>query len=156
MGIRYEFNCEKCGCTDKVVLGKGGYWYAKIYPQVISAAIDGEFGAEIQKIFKDHPNSAVAYSKVLIQCKNCGRHENILALSVYLPKDEGFVNEKKCLNFLDIKKHYKCVAEFEPKCKFCGGNVEIFTEDTFDAEELTLNCPNCRSLMTGDFVGTWD
>ena len=156
MSIIYRFYCEKCGHEEDIYFGSGKFWYRKNYPQMVSAAINGEFGAEIQNIFRIHPNAAVYYSKVLTKCKNCGKHENILSLSVYLPKDEGFVNENKFVNFLNIDKCYNRVAKFEPKCKFCGGDVEIFTEDNFDVEEITLNCPNCQSLMTGDFGGVWD
>jgi len=156
MSIVYRFYCEKCGHEEEIYLGSGKFWYRKNYPQMISSAIDGEFGTEIQKTFKDHPNAAVFYSKILVQCTDCGKHENILGLSVYLPKNEGFVNENKFVNFLDIDKCYNRVAKFEPKCKFCGGEVENFLEDTFDVEETPLQCPDCQSLMTGEFVGTWD
>ena len=156
MSIFYKFSCEKCGYEENISLGNGGYWYAKVYPQIVSDAVDGKFGVEIQNILKKYPNAAVTYSKVLVKCTNCGKHENILGLSVYLPKDKGFVNENKLVNFFNIDKCYDLVAKFEPKCNFCGGNVEIFYEDNFDVEEITLNCPDCKSLMTGDFGGIWD
>ena len=156
MSIFYKFSCEKCGYEENINLGSGGYWYARVYPQIISSAIDGEFGADIQKIFKEHHHSAVVYSKVLAECGNCGRYENVLDVAVYLPKDNGLTNEGKFLNRFNIEKNYNCVARFEHKCNFCGGAVEIFNEDTFDVEKTTLQCPNCQSLMVGDFGGTWD
>ena len=156
MPVVYKFICEKCGYEEEIFLGSGGFWYTKSYPQIVSAAIDGEFGTEIQKIFKAHPNAAVSYSKVLVECNNCGKHENIIDLSVYLPKNEGFDNERKLINFLNLDKCYNRVAKFEPKCKTCGGDVKIFDEDNLDLEDVTLSCPNCQSLMTGDWVGVWD
>ena len=156
MSIVYRFYCEKCGHEEEIYLGSGKFWYRKNYPQMISSAIDGEFGTEIQKTFKDHPNASVAYSKNLVKCGDCGRHENLIGLSVYLPKNDGFASGGKIINLLDIDKCYNRVATFEHKCKFCGGDVETFTEDTFDVEETPLQCPDCQSLMVGDWFGTWD
>lgn len=80
------------------------------------------------------------------QCKNCGNHEMVRDLTMYLP-EKKFVQEKNYPLPCEFEKNYKVFQKYEHKCSYCGEDVEIITEKNFSSK-IKLQCPNRDSEMS--------
>ncbi len=149
MGLVYQFNCEKCGYEFNFYIGFGGFSYYQMYDEAFDAAIKGEYGAEIQKFLQEHNDAKINVENIFIKCRECGHFEIVPDLTTYLPDDKNS----------DSKK-YKLVSKYHHKCRNCGGEVDIFTEDTFNADEHSgkLKCSVCHGKLIGSPMrgGVWE
>ncbi len=156
MGKFFTFRCENCGHKLKFYFGIGGK-YPETYQEILNSAIVGNLGAEIQKFLIDNPSGVIDVSRVLANCKNCGHHEMVRDLTMYLPKENFFREEIFPLPF-EFEKNYNLAKKFQHKCSYCGESVEVVTEKNFLRTEIKLLCPNCDCEMVKSKSGSghWD
>ena len=146
MGKFFTFHCKNCGHNLKFYFGIGGM-YPQTYQEVLNDALIGKFGKDIQKFLIDNPEGVIDVSRVLANCENCGHHEMVRDLSMYLPKENFIRAENYPLPF-EFEKNYIQAKKFHHKCSYCGESVQIITEKNFLQTEIKLQCPNCDSFMT--------
>ena len=146
MGKFFTFHCKNCGHNLKFYFGIGGM-YPQTYQEVLNDALIGKFGKDIQKFLIDNPEGVIDVSRVLANCENCGHHEMVRDLSMYLPK-ENFVRAENYPLPFEFEKNYIQAKKFHHKCSYCGESVQIITEKNFLQTEIKLQCPNCDSFMT--------
>ena len=150
MGIIYKFLCEKCGYEFDAFLGMGGFSYWRDYEKIFDKAIAGCYGEEIQKFLKENPDAVIDASNIFVKCRECQYFEVVPNLTTYLPNDENFKPNEE----------YKFISEYHHKCKNCGGEVEIFTFESFNPKNFVgkLKCPNCHEFFIEDELhgGIWD
>ena len=145
MGKAFTFRCENCGHTLKFYFGTGAM-YPEKYQEIINDALIGNLGAEIQKFLIENPHGTINISRVLANCENCGKHEMVRDLTMYLPK-ENFVQENNYPLPDEFEKNYKIFAKYKHRCSYCGEPVEIITAENFFKNKIFLQCPNCDSKM---------
>lgn len=167
MGQGYKMVCPKCGYEFNASFGVG-MMFPAVYDETIQEGKRGELGEELQKFLLEHPDGAINASYVVSMCKKCGWLENIMDLSMYLPKN-GFKPNKAKVRWsvaypgtgieyvapwdLSNKEHYELFAKYPHKCKRCGGDVEIFKEK----ERNYFRCPHCKiRLQDTGAILCWD
>ena len=156
MGKFFTFHCKNCGHNLKFYFGIGKM-YPEKYQEILNDALVGNLGAELQKFLIDNPTGVIDISRVLANCENCGHHEMVRDLTMYLPK-ENFVREANYPLPFEFEKNYNLAKKFQHKCSYCGEPVEVVTEKNFLQTEIKLQCPNCDSFMTKKKTGGghWD
>ncbi|MBR6013560.1 MAG: hypothetical protein IK062_07255 [Selenomonadaceae bacterium] len=145
MGKAFTFQCKNCGHVLKFYFGIGAM-YPEKYQEIINDALIGNLGKEIQKFLIENADGAIDISRVLANCENCGKHEMVRDLTMYLP-EKNFVQEKNYPLPCEFEKNYKVFQKYEHKCSYCGEDVEIITEKNFSSK-IKLQCPNCDSEMS--------
>lgn len=145
MGLAFTFRCKDCGHNLKFYFGTGAM-YPEKYQEIINDALIGKLGAEIQKFLIENPNGAIDISRVLANCENCGHHEMVRDLTMYLPK-ENFSQDKSYPLTWKFLEHYEIFKKYRHECSYCGEPVEIVTAENFFDRKIILRCPNCESEM---------
>ena len=139
--------------------------FPAVYAETVAKGKRGELGAELQKFLLEHPDGAIDASNVVGVCKKCGALENLIDLSMYLPT-EGYTPEKPKgrwsvafpaddIDYVapsDLQGDYALFARYPHRCKQCGGEMKIFTEETIGR----IKCPRCKLRLeeTGGIL--WD
>lgn len=131
--------------------------YPQTYQEILNDALIGNLGNELQKFLIENPNGVIDVSRVLANCENCGHHEMVRDLTMYLPKENFIQQENYPLPF-EFEENYILVKKFQHKCNYCGEPVEVVTEKNFLQTEIHLRCPNCDFEMTKkkNSGGHWD
>lgn len=164
MGQGYDYKCPKCGHRVGVSFGVG-MLFPKTYQETIQAGKSGELGDELKTFFTEHPDGAIDASLVAGVCIKCGAVHNVQDLSMYLPK-KNFTRKKNrgswsvaapfddadYVSSWELADDYELFAKYPHKCKRCGGDMEIFTQQTF----RTPDCPHCHAPMIEDGLIMWD
>ena len=145
MGKAITFRCKNCGHKLKFYFGTGAM-YPEKYQEILTDALTGKLGEEIQKFLIDNPRGAIDISRVLVNCEHCGKHEMVRDLTMYLPK-ENFVQDKNYPLPFEFEKNYTVAKKYRHKCSYCGEDVEIITAEDVFAQKIKLPCPNCDSEM---------
>ena len=162
MGVAYEIYCNKCGYGLNVSFGVG-MGFPHVYEETINDAREGKLGEKIQTFLREHPDGAIDCSLVLAQCIYCGQCENVLDLTMYLPKENApkknshqrwsvampFIGAEYVSPW-DLENYYKAFAEDPHTCKHCGGAMKVFSEEYFHRHHksgLKCKCPNCRGKL---------
>ena len=145
MGLAFTFRCKDCGHKLKFYFGTGAM-YPEKYQEVINDALIGKLGAEIQKFLIENPSGVIDISRVLANCENCGHHEMVRDLTMYLPK-ENFSQDKNYPFLFGLHVGYELFEKYNHKCSYCGEPVEIIRMDDFFDRKIILRCPNCGSEM---------
>ena len=171
MGVGYDIYCDKCGYGLAHVLFGVGMLFPSTYSETMDDAHSGKLGEKIQTFLLEHPDGALDCSLVLAQCIYCGQCENVLDLTMYLPKNNAPAKNPNqrwsvAMPFdgadyvapWDLKRHYKAFAAYPHKCKSCGGDMKLFSEEYFERHRhLKCRCPNCRGkLVLGSNLIMWD
>lgn len=145
MGLAFTFRCKDCGHNLKFYFGTGAM-YPEKYQEIINDALIGKLGAQIQKFLIENPSGVIDISRVLANCENCGHHEMVRDLTMYLPK-ENFSQEKNYPLPFEFDKKYKVFEKYRHECNYCGEPVEVVTAENFFDRKIILRCPNCDSEM---------
>ena len=147
MGLSYFFRCAKCGYTLATNLGVGGFATPGFRKKILQAARNGELGEEIQNFVLENPEGVIDSANILKKCVQCGRYETTQSLTMYLPAEKFSGGEK-----------YLLFKKYPHTCKYCGGDVEIFTEEDFIECNHNLKCPHCHAELINDETkgGLWD
>lgn len=164
MGVGYSYKCPKCDHGINLYFGVG-MLFPHTYQENVQAAKSGELGDELKNFFAEHPDGAIDASLVAGVCTKCGEVGNFHDLSMYLPK-KNFAPEKNRGRWSvaapfydadyvvpwDLASDYELFAKYPHKCPLCGGDMKIFTKETFRAPA----CPRCRTQMIDDDIIMWD
>lgn len=164
MGQGYSMVCPKCGYEFNASFGVG-MMFPAVYDETVQEGKRGELGEELQKFLLEHPDGAINASYVVGACKKCGELENLMDLSMYLPKENSKPDKPKgrwsvsmpfdraeYVSPMDLKAHYELVAKYSHRCKHCGGDVKIFTEKTIGR----IKCPHCKLRLEETGLILWD
>lgn len=152
MGQGFNMVCPKCGYGIEAWLGVG-MMYPLTYEKTIAAAEIGALGEQMANFLQEHPDGAIDASYVVGRCKKCGELENLMDLSMYLPK-ENFKPDKpkgrwsasmpfeeaEYVSPWDLEEPYELFARYPHRCKKCGGEMKLFTEETIGR----IKCPRCK------------
>lgn len=152
MGKSYTFQCKKGKYKLYANLGVG-MSFPRVFAKIMCKARNGEFGEVPQKFLLENPNGVLDVSNVLAKCVQCGQYDIVPDLTMYLPKNP--CHNKDFPMTWELREHYKIFAEYQHKCKQCGGNVEIFKETDFETWKCKITCPYCQGQM-GVAKGVWD
>ncbi|MBQ3336516.1 MAG: hypothetical protein IJG80_03845 [Selenomonadaceae bacterium] len=164
MGTGYTLHCKECGYNFDAFFGVG-FLFPSVYKETMEAAKNGALGEKLQRFLTENPNGAIDVSNVVSVCKKCGEIENVLDLTMYFPK-KGFSPVKPqgrwsvAFPFIgedyvtpwDLQEHYKVFVKYPHKCKRCGAEVELVTEEHLEK----INCPNCHKSLSVEDIINWD
>ena len=132
------YYCPKCNFNMKAKEGNG-FHYPKLYQSIKNKMINGELGAEAKHFFEEHSDGAISVEYTLAQCNDCNELENVLDLTMYIPKP-GYVHEinphqawstaapyynADYVSPFDLKSNYTQYKLFHHICRCCGGMMTV-------------------------------
>lgn len=177
MGTGYTLRCRKCGYFMRTNLGVG-FMFPVVHQQIMKAARAGEFGEEIHRFLKEHPEGVLSTENVLLQCTGCGSLEHGPDLSMYLRRP-GVQREKHgrwsvafphtgvdYTSPIELKeeKAYEFVA-WGHVCRKCGEQMKPITQDDLEAQvkfdhsgkgQTEIACPECKEPLWIEDILMWD
>ncbi|MCI6745765.1 hypothetical protein FYJ51_13195 [Erysipelotrichaceae bacterium Oil+RF-744-GAM-WT-6] len=159
MGDSVGFICPECGYSFGGDLGVG-FLYPKLYLDTVQKMKAGDYGKEAEQFFIDYPDGVVDCENVLFQCDDCHKYYFDLKLSMYIPRDGVAMSAEPAgwsvefpfkgvpyASIDDLEKHYELYAEYDHRCKSCGGKLSYVTNDLRCLLERKIACPICHAEM---------
>ena len=145
MGMGHSYRCPHCGNGGALFIGVGMRNH-EVSEKYKKAALNGEHGAEIQKIVKEHPEGRFDCAEVIYQCA-CGYWTVEEKGDYTVPKGEGERTGRPSV------KEPTLIHEAEHLCPKCGKTMRACDEGTIPE----LACPECgeRLEITKDTI-LWD
>ena len=164
MGAGYGFVCKKCGCEYGAHPGIG-MGYPSVYRDLVKKILAGKYGEEYRKLFKETPYAAINGETHTYVCANCGNWNDEENLTLYAPNDaeevakipygEKTVKERGYIPYAmerDLKEHFHAIRRYRHHCSKCGHIMHQATEE----ESRHLPCPECGEKNEPFSMIMWD
>ena len=107
MGRLLTYYCSSCGFSLDAKEGNG-FHYPNLYEKTKEKMINGQMGSDAKWFFEEHPDGAINVEYTMAQCKQCNNLENVLDLTMYVPKT-GYIHE------IDPKQKWSTAAPYYGK-----------------------------------------
>ncbi len=167
------YKCKNCG--ELYTFWDGvGFLYPSVFSEVRTAAVQGEYGKEIQALITEKPDIVVDASNKIYFCTECGYWNVEKSLDCYLPKGVIYKVEHSIpwsvISSADgsskenhghisvippwvLKKGYEIIKMYPHICSQCGKKMRRYVNppvDKMEKEEniLKLKCKKCGGDIT--------
>lgn len=170
MGKGFSLRCRYCGYHYSAILGIG-FVFPETYEKTIREAKNGDYGGYMRRFLMDHPDGALNCDQVLLQCGSCGKLDQGMDLSMYVPVSEAEKGDPWRENGYvvpwDLQENYQLFDRFPHICRKCNKVMKIHTEE--DLQSLCgyrymrnpkavnlIKCPDCGKVMEVVHDSKWD
>ena len=167
MGSGIRLSCPNCGYNDMFSLGVG-FSYPQVFANTMDEAKHGQFGKNLSRLLKKHPDAVLDPTIVLTHCPKCHLLGRAMDLTAYVPKP-GYDRSKGPkgiwsgsnpaldIDYVspgDFRVHYTVLEKYGHSCEKCGTELELISEQ--ELENRKIPCWKCGEILQVSTGLLWD
>ena len=161
MGQLLYLICNKNKKHEKGFLLGTGMLFPRLYTHTIKKIKKGKYGEEMKKFLEENPKGAINCNSEIVRCPKCGKLEEVLNLSMYVPRKNNKDTDNSYVSPWELRGKYKKVKEYKHICPKCSTVMKKVKIKYNEFGEITgvekLKCPKCDGVAEWDGeIGWWD
>ena len=128
-----------------------GMMFPSVYEKIIKQIKKGKYGAEIKNFLQENPKGAINCESEVAYCPKCGKLEEVVNLSMYIPKKNNQNIDVSYVMPSELQTEYKRVKEYKHICPKCSSEMKIIK-----SKKAEIKCPLCDGVLKINDGGCWD
>lgn len=138
-----------------------GMMFPSLYKKIIKKIQQGKYGTGIKNFLEGNPKRVINCSSEIAYCSKCGSLEEVVNLSMYVPKKNNQTVDISYVMPSELKRKYKKIKGYKHICSKCSTEMKKVKIEEDDCGEIIkikkLKCPKCDGVLkwNGD-CNFWD